>query len=576
MSEPDRRQPMSDGRWIQCQGCRGMIHHRRFARDLGVCSECGHHHPVTAEDRVEQLLDPGSAVPVESAAVLADPLSFVDSVPYPDRLAGARERTGLADAAVCARGRLAGRPVVLVAMDFRFLGGSLGAAVGELVTVAAEIAVRERRPLITVTASGGARMQEGVLSLMQMAKTSQAFAELDEVGVLSVSVVADPTFGGVAASFATLADVILIEPGARMGFAGPRVIRQTIREELPEGFQTAEFLLEHGMVDAVVPRQDLRGALGRLVAATVPVTAPAGLSASAVGGGGETGAVPYVPEERDPWEVVRLARDLGRPTTADYAGLLLEDFQELRGDRVFGDSRSVVAGVGRLGVVPVMLIGHQKGHTTRELVASNFGMPPPEGYRKAARLMRLAEKLRIPVVTLVDTPGAYPGVTAEERGQAVAIAENQRLMARLTVPVVSVITGEGGSGGALALGMADRVLICANAWYSVISPEGCAAILWKSPAAAPLAARALRLDAGELLRLGVVDGVVPEPEGGAHTDPVLAARLLGAAVGTALADLLPLSAAELVRRRHGRFRGFGLPAADSAPVAVPVVAAAQR
>ncbi|GAB3153589.1 hypothetical protein GCM10027161_56870 [Microbispora hainanensis] len=530
-----------------------MIHHRRFARSLGVCSECGHHHPVTAADRVEQLLDRGSATPVETPKVLPDPLSFVDSVPYAERLASARETTGLAEAAVCVRGLLHGRPVVLVVMDFRFLGGSLGSAVGELVTVAAEIAERERRPLITVTASGGARMQEGVLSLMQMAKTSQAFAALDEAGVMSVSVVADPTFGGVAASFATLADVILIEPGARMGFAGPRVIRQTIREELPEGFQTAEFLLEHGMVDAVVPRHELRGVLSRLV-------------------GGEDHRPPprppaYVPRKRDAWEVVRLARDTRRPTTADYAGLLLEDFQELRGDRVFGDSRSVFAGMGRLGGVPLMLIGHQKGHNTAELVASNFGMPQPEGYRKAARLMRLAEKLRLPVVTLVDTPGAYPGVTAEERGQATAIAESQRLMARLTVPVVSVVTGEGGSGGALALAVANRVLICANAWYSVISPEGCASILWKTPAAAPEAARALRLEAEELLRLGVVDGVVPEPEGGAHTDPVLAARMLGAAIHAALAELLPLSPTELIRQRYGRFRHFGLPV-TRAPLAV--------
>ncbi|MFF5211987.1 acetyl-CoA carboxylase carboxyltransferase subunit alpha [Streptosporangium sp. NPDC000396] len=548
-------------RWIRCGRCHALTHHRRFARVLGVCPECGDHHPVAAWQRVEQLLDPASFAPVEIPAVVEDPLSFVDSLPYLERIEAARRRTGLDEAAVCVRGRLGGHPVVLVVMDFRFLGGSLGAAVGELVTVAAEIARRERRPLITVTGSGGARMQEGIISLMQMAKTSQAFAALDEAGVLTVSVVTDPTFGGVAASFATLADVILIEPGARMGFAGPRVIQQTIREELPKGFQTAEFLLEHGMVDAVVPRQDLRGVLGRLVSSTRPARPPApGPGDAPVGEGpGEAGT-------REPWQAVRLARDIGRPTTSDYVGLLLKDFQELRGDRIFGDSSAIVAGIGRLDGVPLMLIGHQKGHTTRDLVASNFGMPTPEGYRKAARLMRLADKLRLPVVTLVDTPGAYPGVTAEERGQAVAIAENQRLMAQLTVPVITVVTGEGGSGGALALAVANRVLVCANAWYSVITPEGCASILWKSAAAAPRAAEALRLSAGELLRLGVVDEVVAEPEGGAHTDPILAAAHLGAAISAALAELLPLSGAELVQQRRDRFRRFGLPAAGRVPV----------
>ncbi|MFE0151319.1 acetyl-CoA carboxylase carboxyltransferase subunit alpha [Nonomuraea sp. NPDC059007] len=541
-----------DERWIRCRRCQAMIHHRRFGRALGVCPECGCHHPVTAGQRVEQLLDPGSFRPFETPEVVEDPLGFVDAVPYPDRIAAARTATGLDEAAVGGRGTIGGRPVVLVVMDFRFLGGSLGAAVGELVTLAAETAAAERAPLVTVTASGGARMQEGVIALMQMAKTAQAFAGLDAAGVLSVSVIADPTFGGVAASFATLADVILIEPGARLGFAGPRVIQQTIRQELPDGFQTAEFLLEHGMVDAIVPRSGLRATLSSLVSASSGVS-PSGVSPDF------EAVAPFIPPSREPWDVVRLARETGRPTTADYAGLILDDFLRLHGDRVFGDSPSIVAGIGRLDGLPLMLIGHQKGHTTRDRTASNFGMPSPEGYRMAGRLMRLADKLGLPVLTLVDTPGAYPGLSAEERGQALAIAESQRLMAQLTVPVVTVVTGEGGSGGALALAVANRVLISANAWYSVITPEGCASILWKSAAEAPRAAAALKVEAGELLRLRVVDAVVEEPDGGAHTDPVKAAALLGAAVRAAFAELLPLSGPELVRQRRDRFRRFGVP-----------------
>ncbi|MFC6087552.1 acetyl-CoA carboxylase carboxyl transferase subunit alpha, partial [Sphaerisporangium aureirubrum] len=259
----------------------------------------------------------------------------------------------------------------------------------------------------------------------------------------------------------------------------------------------------------------------------------------------------------DPWQAVALARDPGRPTTLDYAACLLDDFQRLRGDRVSGDCPAIVAGLGIADGVPVMLIGHQKGHDTRQLVASNFGMASPAGFRTAARLMTLAGKLGVPVVTLIDTPGAYAGVEAEAGGQAHAIAANLRLMARLPVPVVAVVTGEGGSGGALALGVADRVLALSNAVYSVISPEGCAAILWRDPAAAPKAAAALRLGAADLLRYGVVDGVIPEPEGGAHRDPALTGRRVRAAVTAALHELIPLDAAALVAARHRRYRRFG-------------------
>jgi acetyl-CoA carboxylase carboxyl transferase subunit beta len=204
-----------------------------------------------------------------------------------------------------------------------------------------------------------------------------------------------------------------------------------------------------------------------------------------------------------------------------------------------------------------MVIGHQKGHTAAELAERKFGMPNPAGYRKAARLMRLAAKLGVPLITLVDTPGAYPGIEAEQSGQAIAIAENLRLMAGLPVPVISVITGEGGSGGALALAVANRVLICANGIYSVISPEGCAAILWDDPTAAPKAAAALRLTSAELLRLGVIDGIVPEPPGGVQTDHVAAAQNLRAALVERLRELLPLSPARLIADRRARFRAFG-------------------
>ncbi|HKS99649.1 MAG TPA: acetyl-CoA carboxylase carboxyltransferase subunit alpha [Rugosimonospora sp.] len=543
--------PVLTADWVRCGRCAVLVYEKRYRRDHRVCPDCGHHARLSAWDRVAQLLDPGSASPLPVRLRPSDPLGFVDTLAYPRRLEQAREKTGMDEAVLCVRATLAGHAVVAAIMDFRFLGGSMGSAVGELITRAAETALAERVPLLLVTASGGARMQEGVLALMQMAKTAQALAELDEAGVLTVSVVTEPTYGGVAASFATLADVIVVEPGARLGFAGPRVIEQTIRKRLPAGFQTAEFLFRGGLVDGVVPRGSLRPMLERVlrVAGAAPEPVPPDSSPLLT----DPGRLPVL----DPWRVVKLARHSGRPTTLDYAHRILDGFQELHGDRMGGDCPAIVGGIGRLDGVPVLLLGHQKGHTTRDLVARRFGMASPEGYRKCARLLRLAEKLRLPVLTLIDTPGAYPGAEAEERGQSVAIAENLRLLSRLTVPVVAVVTGEGGSGGALALGVANQVFACANAFYSVISPEGCASILWMNAEAAPRAASALRLDSRELLRLGIVDGVVPEPEGGAHADPAAAAEFLRLSVGAAFARLRRVPREALRRDRRRRFRAYG-------------------
>ncbi|MGH4011143.1 MAG: acetyl-CoA carboxylase carboxyl transferase subunit alpha [Pseudonocardiaceae bacterium] len=538
-----------------------MVFGKRWLRDLRVCPDCGLHSPLPASERLDQLLDTGWAA-LNISASTVDVLGFVDTRPYPERLSAARRKTGLSEAVLCARGAIEGRPVIAAVMDFRFLGGSLGGAVGELITQAGETALRECTPLLLVTASGGARMQEGPISLMQMAKTSQMLAQLDEGGVLSISLITDPTFGGVAASFATLCDVIIAEPRARLGFAGPRVIAQTIKQTLPPGFQTAEFLFARGLIDGICPRSELRGTLARLLD-TNDRCAPGSDSPRAATAAPLTD--PDLLPERSAWEVVKRARDLDRPTTLDYLNRLLDDFVELHGDRLSGDCPAIVGGTGKLDGRAVVVVGHQKGHTIGELSARNFGMPIPAGYRKAARLFRLAAKLRLPVISFIDTPGAYPGIAAEEHGQSIAIAENLRLMSELPVPVVAVITGEGGSGGALALAVANRVLICADAVYSVISPEGCAAILWDDPGAAPVAAAALRMDARELLRLGVVDGVVPEPHGGAGHDHAAAADRMRAALRPVLDDLSTLSPSHLITQRQARFRAFGVNTATGTP-----------
>ncbi len=258
------------------------------------------------------------------------------------------------------------------------------------------------------------------------------------------------------------------------------------------------------------------------------------------------------------WQIAQLARHPHRPYALDYVRLLFSDFQQLHGDRMYADDHSLVGGIGRLEGQPVMVIGHQKGRDTKERVKRNYGMARPEGYRKALRLMRMAEKFHVPVISLIDTPGAYPGMGAEERGQSEAIARNLFVMAGLKTPIIGVVIGEGGSGGALAIGVADRLLMLQYGIYSVISPEGCASILWKSPEKAEAAAEALGITAERLHKLGLVDSVVPEPLGGAHRDPQAMAETVKNALLSALSEVQSLSAEQLVEHRRNRLDAYGV------------------
>lgn len=544
---------MTDNQWAKCPACDAFVYAKRLARNLKVCPDCNHHLRLSVDERLGQLLDDGTFEDLSGDVGSVDVLGFVDTKPYPQRLDEARQKTGRNDAAVYGRAAMGGNPIIVAAMDFSFMGGSMGAGVGEIVTRAAELALEELTPLLLISTSGGARMQEGCISLMQMAKTSQALARLSEAGVLTICLNTDPTYGGVTASFAMLGDILVSEPNSMIGFAGPSVIEQTVREKLPEGFQTAEFLLDHGMLDLVEPRENIPNVLRKVLAFH---------SSDPERKLPKTEGEPLVtdPDDlpvREPWDAVMLAREIMRPTTLEYAGYLFGDFLELHGDRVYGENSAIVGGPAMLGSLPVVLIGHQKGHTTAEMVSRNFGMPDPDGYRKALRLMRYAARFGMPVITIVDTPGAYPGLGAEERGQGSAIATCIMEMSRLPVPAVTVVTGEGGSGGALALAVADRVLMMENSYYSVISPEGCSTILFRDASAAPRAAASLRITGPDLLRLEVMDGVVPEPEGGAHTDPAATAENLKTAIVSCLEELLALSPADLIDARYKRYRAFG-------------------
>jgi acyl-CoA carboxylase subunit beta len=537
-----------------------LVYGKRLERNLRVCPECSHHLVLSARNRLALLLDTDSFDEHDADLSPSDPLGFVDTKPYPVRLAESSQRTGGVEAALWGTGAIGDQPVVVCALDFTFLGGSMGSVVGEKVTRAIEYGAETKTPVLVCSASGGARMQEGPLSLMQMAKTAGALARLADEGVPFVSILTDPTYGGVSASFAMLGDVIIAEPAARAGFAGPSVIEQTIRQKLPSGFQTAEFLLEKGQIDLIATRGELRATLTKLLAyhhrapARGTPRAPSVMREYRAAPGADQ---PAHPEPACAWEVVRTARHEHRPRMLDFVKLMFDDFIELHGDRAGHDDRAIVGGLATIDGWRVMIVGHQRGSGTRENIRYNFGMPHPEGYRKARRLMEYAGRFGLPLLTFIDTPGAYPGLQAEERNQSEAIARALVTMSRLPVPVVCTVIGEGGSGGALAIGVGNRVLMLENATYSVISPEGCATILFKDAASAPRAAQALRLTARELVRLGIADDVVPEAPGGAHTNPSATAAALKEALVQSIAALATMPGQALIEHRYARFRAFG-------------------
>lgn len=531
--------------FTQCPKCKRIVAARVMRANHQVCPSCGHYLPLTAAERLRETFDKGSWFELNADLVGCDPLRFPG---YAEKLASTRERTQLHEAAVCGVGCIGGVQSVVVVLDSRFMMGSMGTAVGERVTRAVEYATRKHLPLVIFSASGGARMQEGIMSLMQMAKTSAAIARHDAAGLLYISVMTHPTTGGVTASFASLGDVLLAEPGALIGFAGPRVIEQTINQKLPEGFQRAESLLKDGFLDAVVPRAELRETLIRIIA-----FARSGKVADT-----EASFAPG-PEIADitPKERLALARHAQRPHFDAYVKHLFTEFIELHGDRCFGDDGSIAGGIARFRGAPVMVIGQRKGDDLRSNMACNFGMPQPEGYRKAQRLARLAGKFGRPVITFIDTPGAYPGVEAEQRGQGEAIARCLALFSQLPVPIVAVVAGEGGSGGALALGVADKVLMLENSVYAVLSPEGFAAILWKDRSRADEACEFMRITASDLLELGVIDRIIPEGDGGAHQHRDEVLTRTGDAIAQELAGLTALETPQLVDNRYARFRAFG-------------------
>lgn len=507
-----------------------------------VCDKCGYHHTISAWERVYLLADPSSFVEFEWYGTTSDPSNLLGNPEYEERIREARERTGLSEAVVAGTCTIGGNPVVLAVLDFGFLGGNMGIVVGDRIARAFEIAVKRKLPVVTVVSSGGARIEEGVLSLAQMAKTAVVSRRLASKGLPHISVLTHPTTGEVYASFANLGDVIFAEPQAMIGFAPIRVLREA--EETPgtESGHTAESHLAHGLIDQIVDRTGVR----HLISVTLD------LMSSRYRLGVKKHVAPYFapthPQEQA-WQTIQIARHEDRPTAREYIERLTAAFVEIRGDRSYSDDPALVCGLAELGGQAVVLIGQQRDQ--------NDGHIAPEGFRKAQRAMMLAAKFGLPLINLIDSPGASPEAESEERGIGNAIASTMALLSDLETPVVSVIIGQGGSEAAVAFGIADCVMIMENAYLSVVSPERAASIVFRDAKRAQELAAALKLTAADCKELRVVDHVIPEPRGGAHTDPLEAARLVKNLILRELLQIQTQSPSQLIKNRYRRMRYAG-------------------
>jgi acetyl-CoA carboxylase carboxyl transferase subunit beta len=525
------------GESVNCPKCHGEISAAVLEVNLRVCPQCNWHFGLTARQRVAQIADAGTFKEIDAWLCAADPLRFDVGGAYRDRVREAQRRTGMQEAALIGEALLDGHRIVLVCVDFEFMGGTMGSVVGEKIARAFDRATLKELPVVSVLASGGARLQEGMFALMQMAKTAAAEAHHRAKGLPFISVLTNPSFGGPVASFASLGDFLIAEPGAQIGFAGARVVEGTIAEKIPATARSAESLIEHGLIDMVVHRQRLKNVLSSITSLAVPGSnrkLPKARRAAPV-----RSVLPAA-------QVVALARHSQRPRARDYIQCLFSVFIELHGDRCYADDRAVIGGLAAFHGIPVIVIAQH-----------GIEMPRPEGYRKAHRLLRLAGKLRLPVITLIDTPGAHPGLDAEYRGLTAVLSESFAILTSLDVPIVSVVIGEGGSGGALALGIGDVMLMQENAIYSVISPEGAAAILYGDSGRSSELLSALKLRASDLLELEIIDDVVGEPAGGAHLNPEAAAAALDDKLLYHLNQIVETKPDKLVASRLKRFRSVG-------------------
>ena len=530
------------GLWRKCNKCGQPIYAEDVRSNFYICPKCKGYFRVHAYRRIEMTADAGSFEEWDKEMEFANPLDFPG---YEKKIEAAREKTKLNEAIVTGKCTIGGEPAVIGVCDARFIMSSMGHVVGEKIARAVERATKEQLPVVIFACSGGARMQEGIVSLMQMAKTSAALKRHHK------------------ASFAMLGDIILAEPGALIGFAGPRVIEQTIGQKLPEGFQRSEFLQDHGFVDKIVKREEMKDAISAILKLhRSPNQEQNGENSffhvdncgKSEAASGKEKKTKFRRNKKSPWDTVQLSRSSERPVASDYINAVFDDFMELHGDRYFGDDGAIVGGIASFHGMPVTVIGQEKGKNTKDNIKRNFGMPSPEGYRKALRLMKQAETFGRPIICFVDTPGAFCGLEAEERGQGEAIARNLFEMADITVPILSIVIGEGGSGGALAMAVANEVWMLENAIYSILSPEGFASILYKDSKKASDAARVMKITARDLMELGLIERIIAEEEPAAAENLAELAKEMDSAMEAFFIKYAAVPKEEIASGRYDRFR----------------------
>ena len=542
---------------VKCPKCEKILYKKEVIKKKYICYECGHYFRVSTNNRIRMVVDQGSFERWFDEIRDANPLNFEG---YEDKIKSAREKTNLSEAVTVGKCRIYEEEAVIGVCDSRFLMGSMGSVVGERITAAIERATELKLPVFMFCCSGGARMQEGIVSLMQMAKTSAAIKKHSDAGLFYGTILTDPTTGGVTASFASLGDVILAEPDALIGFAGQRVIQKTIGQDLPKGFQRAEFLLEHGFVDGIVERKNLRKLLYFLIVTHRPCmegkyadfenTIHQDIFEKLFGNR------IWQKSATTAWDKIKEVRKSTRPSAKDYIDHIFDYFIEAHGDRYYSDDKAILGGVGLLDGQPVTVIADMRGQTMEECAMRNFGMPMPEGYRKALRLMKQAEKFNRPIVSFVNTAGAYCGIEAEERGQGEAIARSIMEMSGIKVPIVCIFIGEGGSGGALATGVGNEVWILENATYSILSPEGFATILWKDASRAVEASEVMQITASHLKRLGVVERIIPEYGIASSENCADISEYMKNELKKFLKSYDGKTGDEIVKERYERFRKF--------------------
>ena len=506
-----------------------------------MCHSCDYHFHLSAVERVALLCDPGTFHEDDRGVTSIDPLSFVGRRPYREQVIEAQRRTGLAESALTGTARMLDIDVVMAVLEYSFLGGSIGIVSGERIARAFERATSRKWPLVSVVSTSGARVAEGLLALMQGPRIIAAAERHRAAGLPHICILTDPATGAAYASFAALADFVLAEPHALVGYAGTRVLRESLGTNLPDGAHTAESHLARGLVDAVVPRPNLRDSVGQLLdllqneyQVTARRTRPVHKMRHT---------------DRPAWQLVQLSRHEERPTAPELLARMVTGFVELRGDRRGEDDQAIVAGVASLGGETVVVIGQNRAHEK--------GLVRTSGFRKATRAISLAARFDLPIVTLLDSAGPEATLANEETGLAQAIGECTAALMSVKVPTIAVITGEGASEAASAMGAADRVLMLDNAIYEVLSPEAAARLVLQEAGRANEMAERLRITSHDCLRMGIIDATVSEPAEGAHTNPEEAAQLIARAVLQRLAELRRMRPKRRLEERYQRYRQIG-------------------